>query len=361
MTMRAIGPFNGTLPQPTEMLVAFLLNPKRAAFLKYTQLVPAPEIQFMYFKMDPDESSRLVDLNAYAWGYDDYRPTGKGFTVRGEWIDSSVQRWDFPYTLGEATLRIWKKNGIDPKSLYDHIRSNHAAIHRANRIVDALTGASWGANSSSLADLLGESGVSFDKSSGEEFDGAGMPNPNFQVIKKSFNRVNQRINLSTNNAVTGEEMIAVLPVPVAVKFAESGEIVNYLKQSSSAPQLMEMNYKKWGLPEEYAGFKLVVEDTPRCYINQKADGTVADVTVPSEKGYILNDDTVRFVSRVGALQGAYGGRNFSTVQLYHFNGEARVEAFTEPKHELVEGHVVMEDRPLVVATASGFELTDVLS
>lgn len=360
MTMRAIGPFNGTLPIPTGMVIAYVLDVKRLAYLRYTQLVAAPEIQFMYFKLDPDEAVRLVDLNEYAWAYDDYRPTGKGFTVRGDWTDSSTQRWDFPYTIGEATMRVWRKNGVDPKMLYDQIKTSQASIHRANRVINALTAADFGANSSSLQDLVGP-GAYFDKSSGEEFDGAGMPNPNFQVIKKAFNRVNQRINLSTNNAVTGEEMVAILPVPVAVKFAESGEIVNFLKQSASAPQLLTLNYKTWGLPEEYAGFKLVVEDTPRCFINQKADGTVADVTIPSEKGYILNDDTVRFVSRVGGLAGGYGFRNFSTLQLYHFGGEARVEAFSEPKHELVESHVVMEDRALAVSMASGFELTNCLS
>src|SRR5262249_28609430 len=138
-----------------------------------------------------------------------------------------------------------------------------------------------------------------------------------------------------------------MPPAVAEVVAVCGEMVEFLKQSQYANRLAPgegWNWKDWGLPDTYEGITLVVEDTPRCFINQHDDGTVADVTVSAQKDYILTGDNVYFVSRVGGLDGGYGFRNFSTVQLYHFGGEARVEAFSEPKHELVESHVVMEDR-----------------
>ncbi len=177
--------------------------------------------------------------------------------------------------------------------------------------------------------------------------------------------VKRRINLATNAAVTGAEHIAVISPIVAEKMAYAGEIVNFLKQSQYARELTSPNMENWGLPESYGGFRLVVEDTPRALINPEADGSIADVSVPSEKDYILAGDDVYFVSRVGGenggLDGGYGFKNFSTVQLYHFNGEGRVEAFSEPKHELIDGHVVMEDCPVVAAPVSGFKLTNVLS
>jgi hypothetical protein len=361
MTLRAVGAFNGTLPIPTGMVQGFMRDPAKMPYLRYAQLVPAPEIHFMYAKLDPDEVSRLVDLNEYAWGYDDYRPTGKGFTVRVEWVNARTTRWDFPYTLGEATIRVWKKNGIDTKMLYNRMRSNHAALHRAVRVVNGLTNASWGANAAALNTLMGTAGAYYDKSSGQQYLADGTDNPNFQIIKKSWQRVKRRINLATNAALTGEELCVVMPPTVAEAIASSGEMVEFLKQSQFAERLTSPNLKNWNLPEEYGGFKLVVEDTPRCFINQKADGTVADVTVSSDKDYILNTDTIFFTSRPGGLDGNYGFQNFSTVQIYHFGGEARVEAFTEPKHELVEGHVVMEDNVQVPAVISGFKLTDVLS
>lgn len=363
MTLRAMGPFNGTLPIPTGMVIGFMRDPARMPYLRYTQMVPAPEIQFMYYKIDEDVPVSLRNLDRYAWAYDDYRPTGKEFQIRGDWTESRTIRYDFPYTVGEATLRIWRKNGIDPKMLFDRVRANHAALHRASRVVDALQAASWGSNTAALNTYLGTTGAGFDKSSGQQYLVDGSDNPNFQIIKRAFNKVKRRIHLATNAALTGEELVAVLPVDVAIAISQSGEMVEYLKQSSHAEKLTNAfgNLENWSLPDSYAGFKLVVEDTPRVYIAPNADGTVADVTVSSERDYILNEDEVLFVSRPGGIDGGYGFQNFSTVQCYHFNGEARVEAFSEPKHELVEGHVVLEDKVLVPSTRSGFRLTDVLT
>lgn len=362
MTMRAIGPFNGTLPIPTGMAIAFVRDSKKFAYTNYFQFVPAPEIQFMYFKLDPDEPSRLKALNEYAWGYDDYRPSGRAFTVRGDWTSSNVIRYDFAWQIGEQTLRIWKKNGVDPKMIYDKLVVHKANLHRAQRCVDVMTGATY-EQTTDLNTLLGVSGAYWDKSSGEEIDGGGTENPNFQIIKRTFMRVNRRLHLATNGVANMEDMVCVIPVAVAEKLATAGEIVNILKQSPYAQKLTDdIQYAKWGIPEYLYGVKMVVEDSPRVFINQKTDGsTIADVEVASERDYILTGDTVYFGLRPGGIDGGIGMRNFSTWQLYHYNGEVRMAAFSEPKHELVEGHCIMEDRPLAVATVAGFKLTDVLS
>lgn len=361
MTLRALGAFDGLLPQPTGMVVGFLRNPQAAPYLRYAQLVPAPEILFMYYRLDPDEPVRLVDLNDFAWAYDDYRPSGRAFDFKAEALEARVQRWDFPWQLGEATIRVWTKNGIDPRNLYNQVRANHASLHRAVRVISGLTGATWGGNGAVLNTLMGTVGAYYDKSSGQQYLPDGTDNPNFQIIKKSFQRVKRRISLATNNAVTGNELVAVMSPVVAEAVAASGEMVEFLKQSQFAKELTNPNLADWGLPQSYGGFNLVVEDTPRCFINQHADGTVADVSVPAQKDYILNTDTVYFLSRPMGLDGHYGQQNFSTIQVYHYGGEGRVEAFSEPKHELVEGHIVMEDKVLVPAIISGFQLTDVLS
>src|SRR5262245_48391041 len=106
MTLRAIGAFNGTLPIPTGMVQGFMRDPARSPYLRYAQLVPAPEIQYMYARLDPDEAVRMVDLNDFAWGLDDYRPSGRSFTAKVEWLPGRITRWDFPWQLGEETIRI---------------------------------------------------------------------------------------------------------------------------------------------------------------------------------------------------------------------------------------------------------------
>ena len=145
--------------------------------------------------------------------------------------------------------------------------------------------------------------------------------------------------------------------------AECAEIVNAVKQSVYSPMIINpekgWRNKKWNLPDEYAGFTWVVEDTVRTTARKNADGTA--VTVGSGKDYVLTGDTCFCVSRPGGLDGGYGARSFATVQLYTLGGEAKVEAFAEPKHQLTDCRVVIEDRPIVPTTLSGFKLTSVLS
>lgn len=361
MTMRALGPFNGTLPIPTGMAIAFVRDAKKFPFMRYMQLVPTEDINFMYFKVDTDEPTRLITLNKYAWGYDDYRPSGRDFTVRGDWTASVTSRYDFPWQIGEETLKIWRKQGMDPQKLYNKILLHKANLHRAQRCLDVITGATY-EQSGSLNDVMDTTGAYWDASSGVEHDPAsGAANPNFQIIKKTFMRVNRKLKLATNNVAGMEDMVCVMSPVVAEAISTSGEIVNLLKQSQYAEQLKTVQYAEWGLPEELYNVKIVVEDSPRVFINQKADGTIADVDVSSERDFILNTDSVYFGIRPGGIDGGFGEKNFATWQLYHRGGESRIEAFSDPKHELVEGHVVMEDVPLAVATVAGFKITDVLS
>jgi hypothetical protein len=362
MTLRAMGPYNGVLPEPTGMAIGYVRDPKRAPHLLYTQLVPAPEVLFRWFNFDPDEPVRVVNTDEQAWPYGSYRPTGKANQMRGEWLSESIQRWDFAYTLDDQTQRAWAKQGLNPKQFFDLTTMSKAMVHRSARIVAKLLGASWGNNTATVQALLGlPAPIYWDQSSGTELDPVtSMPNPAFQVIKKTLDRVRRRIDLLTNGAIGDNEFNIVIPPKVANAVAECGEIVNAVKQSQYANQLIDWRNRKWNLPDSYAGFNWVVEDTPRVYTRQNADGTTASTT-NGDKDYILSTDTCYVVSRPGGIDGGYGFPSYSTLQLYTLNGEAQIQAFSEPKHELLEGHVVLEDKPVVASTLSGFKLTSVLS
>src|SRR4051794_6370481 len=129
MTMRSIGPFNGLLPEPTGVLVAFLRDPSAFPYLQYTQLIPTEEAQFRYFLLNYDEPHRVPRENDYVWAYGDYRPTGKGFSVQGEWTETRTNRWDFPYTVDDETVRNWQKAGFSLKNMYDQIRGAQFQTH----------------------------------------------------------------------------------------------------------------------------------------------------------------------------------------------------------------------------------------
>jgi hypothetical protein len=204
--------------------------------------------------------------------------------------------------------------------------------------------------------------VYFNNSLGSATLPDGTLDERFLVIKRTFNAVKRRINLATNGAVERSSLVAVIPPVVAEAISNTHEIQEALKQSRYAKELTDgfSNASDWNIPDSYAGFKLVVEDTPRVKINQQANGDLADVTVSTEKDYILDTDTIYFVSRPGGLDGVYGKKSFSTLQMYHYRGEGQVQAFSDPENELIKGRIVALDKFVVPDTASAFKLTDVL-
>ncbi len=367
MTMRAIGPFNGTLPIPTGILVGYLRDPSRFPYLVYSQVIEAPDVNFMYHKMNSDEPVRVPRENDNVWAYDDYSPTGKGFSAQVEAIPDRIGRWCFPYTIGEQTIESWRKAGFELKMMYDEIRGQQFQVHRAWRVVKSLATATYNTwNTATPQALLGTaSPVYFDRSLGSATLPDGSLDDRFLVIKRTFNAIKRRMNLATNGSVDRKDYYAVIPPLVAEAMSNTHEIQEALKQSQYAKELTDLpggnsNVEDWNIPARYAGFNLVVEDTPRVKINQKANGDVADVTVASEKDYILDTDSIYFTSRPGGLQGVYGKKSFSTVQIYTHKGDARVEARSDQWNELIEGRIVAEDKVVVPDTVSAFKLTDVL-
>lgn len=383
---RAIGPRSASLPQATANVIGFLRDPNRFPYLDYTQLVPLENVSeglYRFPTIEPDEAVRLINYYEFGWGWDDKRPSGETFKPRITWTSSETIRWAFGYTLGERTNDAWKRNTkINPQNLYDKVRMAQAGLHRASRVVDKIRNFAWTASqTSTLQALFGSPGIPlyFDKSSGTELLSSDVPNPNFQVIKRTLNIIIRQMNLATNGAISGNELCMVMGPFVAQKIAESGEIVNYLKQQANARNDLMTRNGKWGIPDNYAGWKLIVEDTPRVFVRPnlaQAVGTgnvfasqttaltttpVGFVTTPYQRDYIWNDDSVFFGSRAGGLDGHYGEVNFSTVQLFHYNGLANVQARSDQWNQIIEGSIDLEDDIQVAAPLAGYWLTNTTS
>lgn len=363
ISFQAPGPFNGTLPIPSGMLVSYVRDPNKFPYAKYAQIVPAPDDIFSYVIADPDHNVRLVSLNKNDWADGAERPNGQDFEMRFKAATARTERRDFPWFLGNETQRQWlQRGGLDLRKLYDQSQASRAGIHRAQRILTALLNAAWPtANTNTIGGILGLNGTAYiTQSSATEIIG-GNPNPNYYLVRRAFQYIKQIIHLSTNGAVNGAEMICVMPPLVAKVLANIPEIIEAYKQSMFAKEVTNPTLSDWSLPEQYGGFRLVVEDTVRVFTNEVAAATVgADVTNPAAKGYMFNTDTMFFLSRPGGLMAEGLGTNFSTVQLWTWNGGEYVDAFTDAENRRIKGHVTTEDIALVPALASGFMLTDVL-
>jgi len=372
MTMRAMGATNARLPVPTGMVIGFIKDPKTFAYNRYTQFIPVPDdaLEFSYWKIDNDEPVRMqsgtatnsvAKLDDFVWGYDSYPPKGQDFNVRMDMLAERVTRYAFPYVIGDEMKAQWSKVGLNPESLYNQVRASHAGLHRAIRIVNSITGATWTGSTGTIQSLLGLSSPAFfDDSTGEELLPSGLPNDNFRIILNTFQKVKRRLYLNTNGALSGAEMVAVLSPSVAEAIAKSGEMMNFLKQSSYAKELTSPNIVNWNLPDSYGGFTLVVEDTPRVFLNKLEAGTEADRSLTSSADYVLNSDDIYFLSRPGGVDGGYGMPSFSSVQCYTKNGLAQVKSNSDSWLEMTEARITMEDKIILPSMPSAFRVQGVL-
>lgn len=381
LTYGAMGPRDASLPAAVEQVIGFMHDPSKWPYMQYVQFKPVPQEGnglYRYPIIEPDEPARLVNYYDHAWAWDAQMPGGEMFKPRISWDGGETKRWAFGYTIGERTQKSWTNaTSVNPQNLYDRMRMNQAMLHRASRAVDTVRGATFSSyNTSSLQSLggLNAGGSYWDQSSGTELTASGNPNPAFQIIKRTCNIIQRRIDLQTNGAVKGEEMIVVLGPKAAQRVAESGEIVNYIKQQTGAKQDLMQRNEKWNIPDKLYGWNWVVEDTPRVFLPQLIDGqtfanpATATTTTGSgstvaynQRDYIWNDDSVIFCSRAGGLDGNYGDTNFSTFQMFHYNGLADVRAETDSWNQLLKGVIILEDDFKVVAPLSGFLLTSTMS
>ena len=154
-------------------------------------------------------------------------------------------------------------------------------------------------------------------------------------------------------------LVTVLSPKAAIATAASPEMQNYCRESPHSKEILEKGldpqYSLWGLPAQYKGFKFVVEDAPIVTEYPKADGTEAT----ANRTRLKNDTTAVIVSRQGGLDGEYGAPSFSTIQIYHYGAITQVEAFDEPKHRRVEGHVVTDCAVELAASVAGYLVTNI--
>lgn len=369
MAFRTTGAFNGFVAEPSKYAVGFVRDPKRFMLNQYVQYVPSPAVLSRYWQMDPDDPSRVVNLDENSWAYGAYRPAGRGTTLNGQWLPVTIQRWDFPYTLDDQTIESWRLGGFDAQVLYNAVTLQRGMTHRTARVLNQLVNANWGNNTSSANTLNNGRGF-LDTASGTELNPAtGAPNPNYRAIFWTLQAAKIQIDILTNSAVGPGEYIWLISPALALAIGGSGELAEIVKQMINSPRLLiEMPEKgagkwrnsKWGCPDEYAGFEIVVEDTVQTTVRRNADGvTVAQIF--TGKNFILNGGTSYILTRPDGIDTFPGKPSFATIQLHWYEYETKISLFSEPKHELVEGHATFQDAPVVVAAQAGWQITGCLS
>ncbi len=354
-TLRFSSATDGFLPEATGQCIAFIRKENEFNLNKYVQYYPSPAPVGVYTILGRDEQIRVPTDAEFAWEDGDEAPEGlsrqESFTTQS----FRTFRRAYPWRLGYQqidTSKLWK-----PKLVHASSAISKCMTNRTKRVIDLLeTTSNWGTNYASANDLNGGKG-------GWATASDDPDSPNYLAIYKSLIEAARRIHLGTNGKVRIRDLRVVISPGLAIAAAQSAEILNYQRETPQAKQIALDGFSDqedmWTLPERYKGFKFVVEDSPIVTEAPKvSSGNLVEAT--TNRLYIKSDSSAVVCSRPGGLDGDYGAPSFSTIQIYHYQGLLRVQAFDEPKHERVTGRVVENIKEVLAAPTAGFLITQTM-
>lgn len=356
MTLRFPSYQNGFIPEATGQVVAFARKPERFKINTYVQYIPCSKPIGVYVELGRDEPVRIVSDEEYAWEDGDDAPAGHQYKIPFQVKEFRTFRRAYPWTLGYQLIDntdLWK-----PKEAHMRAAVTKALTNRTKRIVTLAEDSSNWSDHYSDVNVLNQNRGPWDTGSDDP------QSASYQAIFASLIEAAQRICLDTNGEVTVEDMQVVISPRAAQKLALAPEIVNYVRQSPYARDVIEKGldpqWSTWGMPSQYKGFKFVVEDAVIVESRPVAAGTEASIASGARR-FIKHDSTAFITSRPGGLDGEYGSPNFSTIQCYHNNELLRVQAFDDPENERVRGRVSEKFKEVLAAPVSGWLIQNILS
>jgi hypothetical protein len=326
-----------------KLVVAFSRNPKDFALNQYVTITPVKKSAGYYLRVTAEMAARVLNsatLADFVWPDGNDAPSGAWGTESHSWFPFSTVRYAYPFRIGYKA-----EQQADWKIL---------ALHAAFAAQDAMT-----ARSVKVVNKLFDSSqydsshVSTTTALGGGFWSAGTgANP---IIKKCINLAAQQINKDTLGRVKMKDLQLVIDPVIADAMSRSQEIHQFLGNSVYA--LAEVRGDSpnqnamWNLPSKIYGVPLVVEDA---------------VQLTSRKGatratqYVPGGNTAAIVTRQGGLTSEAGGPSFGTIHLFAYE-EMTVEQKDDPDHRRISGRVVDDFDVQVVAPATGYVFTHVLS
>jgi hypothetical protein len=328
-------------------VIAFIRDPNKFKINNYVQFRPASAMLGLYMVLDGDQGARVVEEAAFDWADGNERPKGHDQLAQFRMVPYRCQRKDYPYTVGNLTRKQcpWQLEAAQAA-----LSMQQAMTLRTMRIVSLMeNAANWGDNTADADTLNGGVGG---------WDTADTGN---YAIRKTLNAAVLEINKATNGMITSKDLRLVLGADGAKAIGESKEMADYVKSSPSAEaalrgEIFNPNLD-YNLPPKLYGIEVVVEDTVRVS-SRKGAATVT-------KEYVKSGDSAVLVSKVNGLPGdqvgPYPVPNFSTVQVFHYDGLLKVQSFEDAVNELLSGHVVENFTEVLAAPAAGYLITDILT
>lgn len=307
---------------------------------RYAQIVPVTKMTGYYLRQDTDDNIRLGTTNEFAWPLGNDRPTGKQNAF--DFFQYATQRFAFPFYIPQETAQ---QAAWDVVAQHARSKAQLAMTARTQRAATVLTTTgNWGSNTVANPTASPISAASY-------WNGSTVANASIQT---SIQAVMRQISLRTGGAVSPNQLIMVISPTVAHAISQSPEVREYVRNYPQALNFLQGSdtFARYGLPPTLFGLGDVVVDDSVKNTSKKGNATQTN-------SYIYGESAV-FLSRPGGLVGVEGATSFSTLQLFAYE-DMTVEQFNDPMNRRIEGRVIDNSVPTLVAPVSGYLIEDVLN
>jgi hypothetical protein len=331
-----------------NMMVGYSRNVDTFALNQYMQIIPVDKNVGLYWKWASRQGARVLstDDRENYWPDGQDAPHGADNLEQFDTDGYRTKRYLYSFALGDMSVKQADWPVLEANSAASAQRMMTARTLIAKTALDS---ASW----SSTGNLMGVNGGLL--ADGQGWDNGTESSPN---IRKTLMRAAQHINKRTIGAVRPSQLVLVVGPALAEKMASSQEIHKYFAYGPEAKGRLTgtdkaiSNVDRWGLPDQIAGIKIIVEDAVRV---SSAKGATTD-----SLDYIWTASSAYLLSRPSALVGVAGGKNFSTLQGF-FVEESTVEVKNDPDNRRTVGRIITNYDIKVVESQSGIRLVDLTS
>lgn len=323
--------------------VEFTRSVNTFALSRYATLVPTSKMTGFYLRQDNADNVRVTDVNEFAWPLGNDRPTGKQNAF--DFVQYTTARFGFPFYIPQesAAQASW-----DVVAQHARSKAQLAMTRRSMAAASVLTTVgNWGTNYTTAAGSNGPSGSGYTATG----TWANSSTTN-RYIQKSIQQAMQLVSLSSGGAVNPNQLILVISPAIAQTISQAPEIQDYVKFQAGIQYLQGSDtFAKWGIPPTLFGLAdVVVEDAVK--MTSKKGATDA-------RSYVLGNGAY-FLSRPSGLVGTEGASSFSTLQIFAYE-DMTVEQFNDPLNRRIEGRVIDNSIPALVAAVGGFAIQNVLA
>jgi hypothetical protein len=358
-----------------NLRIFYARNPKRMPLARYALYADFKKQINYYTKIDHDVSIRLPGSNKYVaiWPDANTKPDGQANRMKHQYVSFPLDRHvhNFPQgamAVANATFDLLNMNMMGMAQRAGTLR----ALWAVSALADAVTA------NTIVNDTLIDITLSNDIGAGT------TSNP---IFLKALLHAAQSIFQRTGGAVNENFLKVVMGPDVARRLATSAELLDYVKSSPTAMGVLTKGFSnnRFGLPLEYHGYELIVEDTVMITSIDGANTKVVANVLSADSIYVLSrmdGNMGAGIEAPGMINGPDGEANalpttFSTLVVgegpyYSFTPDGKQEyrdgtygmgseVWVDQKNEIVESGVRDNFGVQVTSEYSGYAITACLA